>query len=299
MKIAISGSHGLIGTECCRRLESAGHTVLRLVRGKAAGEQEILADFDSGRVDLRPLEGCGAVLHLAGASIAAHRWTSAYRKTILKSRTESTRMLVEAILQLQNPPQTFLSASAVGVYGSRKESELTEDSAPGHGFLSEVVQQWESSSRPLADRGIRVVYARFGAVMSKEGGALQKMLLPFRLGLGGRIGTGTQYLSWISLRDAVRALEHLLQHEEICGPVNVVAPESIRNIEFAQELAAALHRPAWIPIPAFAARLALGALADEILLASQRTLPRVLLESGFGFSDPQFAPFIAAECVRR
>jgi uncharacterized protein (TIGR01777 family) len=222
-------------------------------------------------------------VHLAGENVAT-RWTPEKKKLIRSSRINGTAYLSSALAALPSPPRTFSSASAIGYYGTDQTGRLDEDSGSGHSFLAGVCRQWEAAAQDARDAGIRVVHPRFGIVLSADGGALAKMLPPFRLGLGGPIGNGSQYMSWITIDDTVGALLHLLQHESIDGPVNLVAPTPVTNREFAQTLGKVLHRPTLLPLPAFAARLALGReAADEILLASQRVVPKRLMESGYEF----------------
>ncbi len=234
--------------------------------------------------DLELLEGFDAVIHLAGANVSSRRWTPAYKKTILESRTLTTGALTLALARLRQPPKVLLSASATGFYGSRGDEVLTEDSPKGAGFLSEVCQAWENATAPAEAAGIGVAHLRFGVVLTPYGGALKTMLPLFRSGAGGRLGSGSQWMSWISLEDLLNAIFHVLTEPTLRGPVNVVAPEPVRNSDFTRALGAALHRPALLPAPAFALRAALGQMADEALLASCRAHPRKLESSGFQFT---------------
>jgi hypothetical protein len=232
------------------------------------------------------LEGFDGVVHLAGESIAAGRWTEKKKRRIRDSRVRGTRLLAESLAGLQNPPRVFVGASAMGYYGDRGEEVLREESAPGTLFLSAVCREWESAAQPLSARGVRVVHARFGLVLGSSGGALAKMLPPFRLGLGGVLGRGDQYMSWISLDDAVGALLHALSTESLSGPVNAASPAPVTNREFTKTLGRVLGRPTIFPLPAWAARLIFGQMAEELLLASARLEPAKLLKTGFTFRHP-------------
>jgi uncharacterized protein (TIGR01777 family) len=284
-RILISGASGLIGSALVPSLESHGYEVTLLVRRQPTKSNEIPWDpMRSIPPDL--VSSYDAVIHLSGESITG-RWTAARKARIRDSRVISTRNLSEALAKATTPPKTFLCASATGYYGSRGDEVLTEDSTLGTGFLPEVCQEWESATEPAASAGIRTVNLRTGLVLSKNGGPLKEMLLPFRLGLGGKIGSGRQWWSWIHIEDFVAAVLHILQNESVKGPVNMISPNPVTNAEFTKTLAKALSRPAIFAVPAFAARLALGELADEALLASARVEPKALLDSGFGFRFPQ------------
>jgi len=289
-KIVLSGASGMIGTALRRRLAAHGASVVQLVRGAPGGENQVAWDPSATQAIANPsaLAGCTAAVHLSGASVAGHRWTAKYRKELTASRVGSTRALAQTLASLRERPQTLVVASAVGIYGNRGEEVLDEDSAPGEGFLAEVCRAWEEAARPALDAGIRVVHARFGVVLGRglrahEQGALERMLPVFRLGLGGRLGSGRQWMSWVSLEDAVAAILFALETRSLAGPVNVVAPNAVTNAEFTRALARRLHRPAVFPVPAFALRLALGPMADEALLASARVAPAKLLGAGFEF----------------
>jgi uncharacterized protein len=291
MRILLSGSSGLIGSALVESFAASGRVVVRLVRSEPKpGEGAIAWDPAAQRLDPGPLEGFDAVVHLAGESIFGLRWTAAKKERIRRSRVEGTRLLAAALARLARPPKAFVCASAIGYYGDRGDEELSEESPAGTGFLAEVCRQWEEAARPAAEAGIRTVAMRLGVVFSPAGGALRTMLRPFRLGLGGRLGSGRQYLSWISLSDVVRAVEHVLETESLSGPVNVVAPEPVTNAELTRTLARVLRRPALFPAPAFALRLVLGEMADAMLLSSVRVLPRRLVESGFRHEDPALEP---------
>jgi hypothetical protein len=286
MQIAVSGSSGLVGSALLPFLTAGGHRVTRLVRRVAAGD-DVAWDIAQGVEDPSRLEGVDAVVHLAGENIAAGRWTAARKEEIRRSRVEGTRRLCESLAKLSHRPKALVSASAVGFYGNRGEEMLREDSAPGSDFLAQVCQAWEAATVPAARAGIRVVHLRFGMILSPAGGALKKMLLPFKMGAGGRIGSGAQFMSWIAIDDAIGAIHHAIVTESLQGPVNAVAPAPVSNAEFTRTLARVLSRPAIAPMPAFAARLAFGEMADALLLASQRVLPTRLQASGYKFRYPE------------
>jgi uncharacterized protein (TIGR01777 family) len=229
-------------------------------------------------------------VHLAGENIASGRWTAARRAAIRESRVTGTRLLAEGIGRLSRPPATLVCASAVGYYGDRGDERLTESSGAGRGFLAEVCQAWEAAAAPAAAAGVRVAHLRFGVILAASGGALARMLLPFRLGVGGRLGSGRQWMSWITLEDAVHVVRHVLERDACRGPVNAVAPHPVRNADFTRELAGALRRPALLPTPALALRIVLGDMARELLLASQRVEPAVLAGTGYRFRHPQIGP---------
>jgi len=280
--VAVTGSHGLIGSALVRDLDVAGDEVRRVAR-----------DAATGALDLRAVGDADAVVHLAGESIATGRWTAAKKQRIRDSRVVATRALAEALAALQPPPRVLVSASGVNWYGDRGDERLTEQSGPGRGFLAGVCHEWEAATAPAKAHGVRVVTLRIGMVVSPYGGALPKMLTPFRLGLGGVIGSGDQWMSWIALDDLVRVIRHALATETLAGPVNAVAPAPVTNREFTRTLAKAVRRPALLPLPAFAARLALGEMADELLLASLRVEPERLLADGFAFRHPTLSAALA------
>ncbi len=291
MKVLITGSSGLIGSALVPLLTSQGQSVTRLVRSRARlGEGEISWDPSAGNIDAGSLEGFDAVVHLAGENIAAGRWTAEQKTRIRDSRVKGTRLLAESLARLARRPAVLLCASALGYYGNRGEEVLQESSASGSGFLAEVCREWEAAAEPAAWSGIRVVNLRMGVVLSPEGGALAAMLLPFRLGVGGRIGDGKQYMSWIAIEDVVGACSFALKSEALCGPVNVVAPNPVTNLEFTKTLGRVLGRPTVFPMPAFAARLAFGEMADALLLASARLEPAKLLATGFKFRFTALQP---------
>jgi hypothetical protein len=265
-----------------------GHGVTRLVRAAARPDgPTFLWDPTSGRIDLRALEGIEAVVHLAGENIAAGRWTPERKAQIRKSRVQGTRLLAETLARLAKPPRVLVCASAMGYYGDRGDEILREDSPPGTGFLAELCQAWEAASEPAARAGVRVVKLRIGIVLSARGGALARMLLPFRLGLGGRIGSGRQYMSWIALDEVIQVILHALTTPALVGPTNTATPNPVTNLEFTRTLGRVLRRPTFFPLPAFAARLAFGEMADELLLASARLEPARLLASGYTFRYPE------------
>lgn len=258
---------------------------VKLVRREPSHPNETRWDPERAIIDEAALEGLDAVVHLAGENIAG-RWDQEKKAKIRDSRIKGTALLSNALARLSQKPKVFVCASAVGYYGDRGDQILTEASPPGSGFLPEVCRLWEAATEPAAESGIRVVNLRIGIVLSSRGGALARMLTPFKLGLGGPIGSGQQYMSWIDLEDLIRIITHALKAESLCGPVNAVAPNPVTNAEFARALGRALSRPALLPLPAFAARLAFGQMADELLLASARVKPEKLLSSGFQFNYP-------------
>ncbi len=284
MHVAITGSSGLIGGELVPFLTTGGHRVTRLVRGEASHGQ-VFWDPSAGSFDASPLDRVNAVVHLAGENVAAARWTEARKLRIRESRVHSTRVLCEGLARLTSPPKVLVSASAIGFYGDRGDELLDEESPSGDGFLPDVAREWEAATEPAAVAGIRVVNMRIGVVFSPKGGALAKMLTPFKLGGGGIVGSGRQYWSWISLDDVAGAIYHALMTPSVQGPVNGVAPDCVTNRDFTKTLGRVLSRPTIVPIPAFAARLALGEMADELLLASTRVRPKILLKSGYEFRD--------------
>ena len=290
MRILVSGASGLIGSALVRRLSGLGHEVVRLVRSHAQpGAGEVSWDPMAGRIDRADLEAAPveAVVHLAGENLAKGRWT-AHRKALIRdSRVEGTRLLAQTLATLPARPRVFCSASAVGFYGNRGDEELTEDSVSGTGFLAEVCRDWEAATSPAAEAGIRVVRMRLGVVLDRSGGVLAKMLPMFRLGLGGRLGSGRQYLSWITLHDAVEAIRSLLAGLTLQGAVNLVTPTPVTNRQFTAALGRVLRRPALVPAPAAMLRLLLGEMAGELLLSSARVLPRRLVDAGFTFRDSE------------
>ncbi len=282
LRIAVSGASGLVGSELTARLAAQGHQVHRLVRNTPDGGSTAIAwDPETGHIEKEKLEDLDAVIHLAGENIAEGRWTASKKRRIRDSRVLGTHLLAQTLASLDRPPRAFLSASAIGYYGDRGEEPLSEASAAGEGFLPDVCRDWEKAAAPAREAGLRVAHLRFGVILSLVGGALAKMRLPFKLGMGGRLGSGNQWMSWISLDDAVSAIEHALVREDIQGAVNVTAPRPVTNREFTGELGRALHRPTIAPVPAPAVRLLLGQMADDLLLASTMVIPEALHRTGF------------------
>ncbi|KZM37282.1 TIGR01777 family oxidoreductase [Oerskovia enterophila] len=281
MDIVVAGSHGLIGTELLERLRERGDTVRRLVRRPPQAAHEVFWDPDEDALDPHALEGADAVVNFAGAGVGDHRWTTEYKRTILESRTRTAGLLARTLAHLDAPPPVLLQGTAVGYYGDRGAEVLTETSGPGTTFLARVVTEWEAATAPAQDAGVRVAHLRTGIVLSPDGGALARMLPLLRLGVGGRLGSGTQYWSWITLRDHVSAVLHLLD-ADVHGPVNLTGPAPATNAEVTRALAQALHRPAALPVPSVALKVVLGEFASDVL-GSQRALPRVLEASGFTF----------------
>lgn len=273
----------MVGSALIKSLEADGHEIFRLVRHYPGSETEIEWSPDRYSIQLARIEGFDAVVNLAGESIAEGRWTEKKKRAIRESRVKGTKLLGDALANLTDRPRTFICASAIGIYGNRGDEILTEGSAPGNDFLADVCVEWEKATALATEKGIRVVNARFGVILDKEGGALKKMLPPFRLGLGGKIGSGKQWMSWIALADVVGALKFALVNETLNGPVNYVAPNPVRNAEFTKTLGKALSRPTIFPIPAFGVRLLFREMADALLLASQRVEPERLKESGYQF----------------
>jgi len=291
MKILVSGSHGLVGGALVKSLIADGHEVVRLVRRAVpSGAPEIEWRPDQDHLDAQQLEGIGAAIHLAGESIASGRWTNEKKRTIRDSRVKGTALLSKTLAQLAKPPSVFLSASAIGYYGNRGDEVLNEQSKPGNDFLSSVCVEWEQATRSASEKGIRTVNARFGIILDAHGGALAQMLTPFRMGVGGRVGDGRQWMSWIALEDVVAGLKFLLHDNTAHGPVNFVAPNPVTNAEFTRTLGRVLSRPTFFPVPAFGARLAFGEMADALLLSSQRVKPEVLEDKRFTFSWPTLEP---------
>ena len=284
MRVLVSGATGFVGSALSSFLTAHRHRVVPLVRGSAATAAEaVVWDPLAGRLDGERLEGIDAVVHLAGENVAAGRWTASRKERIRASRVEGTRLLAETLSRLQRPPSVVACASAIGYYGDRADEVLTEESSRGTGFLAEVAQAWEEATAPMRDRGIRVVNMRIGVVLSPAGAALARMLLPFRLGLGGRIGDGRQYMSWITLDDLVGAIAFILDNDALRGPVNLVAPQPVTNGQFTKALGSALRRPTILPLPAWAVRLVMGEMGENLLLASTRVDPVCLTQAGYRF----------------
>jgi len=290
MKVAITGASGMVGTALKDKLKSEGHEVVSYVRNIPSGQVgKYLWDPDAGTIDSTGLIGTDAVVNLAGESIAAKRWTSEQKDKIRTSRVKGTTLLASTLAAMATKPEVLVNASAIGFYGDRGDEILTENSAPGTGFLAEVCKEWEQSTKAAEAGGVRVILARLGVILSKNGGALQKMLPIFQLGGGGVIGSGKQYMSWITLDDVVNALIFAIKNKSVSGAVNVVAPNSVRNSEFTDALGHALHRPAVLPLPAFAAKIIMGEMADELLLSSARVEPLALEGNKFAFQYPNLA----------
>lgn len=295
-RILVSGASGTLGTALRGALAARGLPALQLVRRDPVSPGQL--QWNPGATPAipnpEPLEGLAAAIHLSGTNVAAHRWTPAYKQEINLSRVQSTRALASALSRLRHPPQVLLVASATGYYGNRGDELLDESSAPGSGFLADLCQKWEAAARPAADAGIRVVFLRLGVVLGPGGGALARLLPLFRLGLGGRLGSGRQWMSWISLADALAAILFAMDTPTLAGAVNLTAPYPVTNGEFKRALSRAVHRPAILPAPAFVLRIALGAVADEALLASARVFPSRLTNAGFSFSHPTLDEALAA-----
>lgn len=286
MKVLVTGSTGLIGSALVPFLESKGHQVLRLTRVRTPeNNKSILWNPDTLEIERERCEGMDAVVHLAGENISKGRWTIAQKHRILDSRAKGTWFLSKTLAGLKNPPKAFVSSSAIGIYGDRGDEELTEQSARGEGFLAEVVQAWEQATIPAQKAGIRVVHMRQGIVLSPRGGALGKMLLPFRLGVGGRLGSGNQSMSWIGLPELLEIYSYALENAGIVGPVNCVSPNPVTNIEFTKILGKVLWRPTLFPAPSWILKLVLGQMADELLLAGQKVEPKRLMDHGYEFKS--------------
>jgi uncharacterized protein (TIGR01777 family) len=288
MKVLISGSTGLVGAALSENLRRDGHEVARFVRpGEEIRVGDVRWDPQSREFNAAAADGADAVVHLAGASIADGRWNDARKLILRSSRVEATHYLVAALAKLKKPPKTLVSASAIGYYGNRGEELLTEESAPGGGFLARLARDWEAEAARAEQSQIRTVILRFGVILAAHGGALAKMLTPFKLGVGGKIGTGKQWMSWLTLGEAVGLVRYALETTSLRGALNAVSPTPVRNIEFTRALGQAVHRPTILPMPAFAARAAFGEMADALLLSSQRVIPRRLQEAGYQFRAPE------------
>ncbi len=282
--ILVSGANGLLGARLRAALTAAGDRPVALVRRAArSGSDEIAYDPAAGTIDAPALEGLDAVVHLGGTNIAAGRWTAALRREILASRVQSTSLIARTLPTLARPPRAFVCASAIGYYGPHDDEPVAETAPSGSGFLAEVCRAWEDATRPAEAAGVRTVQARIGIVLDRDGGALARMLTPFRLGLGGPIGSGRQYMSWIALDDVVGALQFAVQRDDLAGPVNVTAPAPVTNAEFGRTLGRVLGRPAVLPAPAFAIRMLLGDMGEELILNGVRAVPARLEAAGFAF----------------
>jgi uncharacterized protein len=293
MKVAVTGSTGLIGTALVKSLRADGHDVLRLVRRPPRAGDELRWDPTGQRIDANGLRGCAAVVNLAGAGVGSHRWTDAYKQEIRESRVLGTAALAGAIASLDEPPRVFVSGSAVGYYGETGSREVDETAPPGYGFLPTLCVDWEDAAAAAQEAGIRTVFTRTGLVVARGGGAWGRLFPLFKAGLGGRMGSGNQYWSFIALHDHVAALRYVMDTETVEGPVNLTAPHPATNREVTEVMARALHRPALFPVPSAALRLALGEMAGDVL-GSQRVLPRRLLDSGFTFAFPTAAEAVSA-----
>ena len=285
LRIAVTGASGFVGRALATDLRTAGHTAIALVRRGAGAPDTAAWDPATGDLDERALGAVDAVVHLAGENVAGGRWSAARKRAIAASRGPATERLCRRLAALARPPRVIVAASAIGIYGDRGDEVLDEASADGQGFLAEVARAWEAGPRPAADAGIRVVNLRIGLVLDRDGGALARMRLPFRLGLGGRLGSGRQWMSWITRADLVRAIGFAIAEGSLRGPVLATSPQPVDNRAFTAALGRALHRPTVLPVPAFVLRLALGEMAT-MLLASQRCAPRRLLDAGFAFAHP-------------
>ncbi len=284
MKVVVSGSTGLIGSALVKALGSGGHTVMRLLRTRGQSEEGALFwDPETGQIDKEKLEGCDAVVHLSGRNVASGRWTEAVKEEIRTSRIKGTSLLSSTVAQLSSPPKVFISASGMGFYGDCGDEVVTEETPAGAGFLAETVGQWEAATQSAAERGVRVVNLRIGIVLSTAGGALAHMLAPFSLGLGGRVGSGSQWWSWIALDDVIGVIEHVLTRDDLVGAINVAAPSPVINEEFTKTLGLVLNRPTLLPMPDFVARAVFGEMADALLLSSIRLQPAKLQSSGYSF----------------
>ena len=286
MKIAIAGASGLVGSALIPILQSDGNQITRLVRSSPkAGEIEWHPNQDE--VSTQSLQGFDVIINLAGENIAGGRWTDEQKRKIRDSRVNGTHLLSEAIAKMSSKPKTFICASATGIYGDRDDEVLNEQSESGGGFLAGVCREWEKATEPANKAGVRVVNLRFGPILARDGGMLSKLLTPFKMGMGGKVGSGKQHISWIALDDAVSAIKLAIDRQTIHGPLNVVSPNPVTNEEFTKTLGHVLNRPTALAMPAFAARLAFGEMADEMLLASQKVMPKKLTSAGFQFQYPQ------------
>lgn len=289
MRMLVGGSSGLVGTALVKSLEAAGHEVFRLVRHAPTSKTQVEWSPERYSIALARIEGFDAVVNLAGESIAAGRWTEDKKRRIRESRVKGTKLLGDALANLPVPPKTFICASAIGYYGNRGDEILTEASAPGADFLAEVCAEWEQATALATEKGIRVLNARFGVILDTNGGALKKILPPFRMGVGGKVGSGKQWMSWIALDDVVGALSFALAGDLLRGPVNFVAPNPVTNAEFTKTLGKALSRPTLFPLPAFGVRLIFGEMGEALLLGGQRVEPERLKSGGYQFQYPELS----------
>jgi uncharacterized protein (TIGR01777 family) len=300
MDVVVSGASGLIGTALCRSLRSDGHRVVELVRRPAGAQTDVVEwDPSGGRLDAAQLEGVDAVVHLAGAGIGDKRWSEDRKRVVLESRTKGTRLLAEALASLDRKPAVFVSGSAIGYYGHRGDDLVTEETPAGPTFISDICVQWEAAAQPALSAGIRTAFIRTGIVLAPEGGAFGKLVPLFKLGLGGKMGGGREWWSWISLDDEVRAIRFLIDNE-VHGPVNLTAPNPERNVDITRALGQVLHRPTFFTVPSFGPKLLLGSeLADSLLFMSQRISPTVLLDHGFEFEHPELVGALEDALGRR
>ncbi len=290
LRIAVTGSTGLVGSRLVTVLREEGHEVLRLVRRAPKADDEVFWNPDRGLIDATSLEGLDAVVHLAGVSIAGGLWTEKRKAAIRDSRVKGTRLLAQTLSKLRQPPRVLVSTSAVGYYGDRGSERLSETAPAGDGFLAGVVQEWEAAAAPAREAGIRVVHPRLGVVLAKEGGMLPVISMPFKFGVGGPVGDGQQFMSWIALDDLVRVLRETIMNDDLSGPVNAVAPNPVTNAEFSKALARVMHRPAFFRAPATLMKLAGGQLVEELILVSQRAYPDRLANVAFSFEFPELEP---------
>lgn len=289
MKIAITGATGLIGGELMPTLKAKGHEIFVISRKPASNENEIQWDAYKGFEDaeFEKLKGIDAVIHLAGESVGDSNWDEEKKRRIRESRVKGTRTLVDALSRLENPPKIFISASAIGFYGARGDEVLTEESEPGEGFFPEVCQEWEAEGDKAKEFGARVFHPRIGVVLSKDGGALEKMLTPFKFGVGGTVGSGEQWMSWIAIDDLIKIFHFALENENAVGAFNATAPNPVQNEEFTDTLGEVLHRPTILPLPAFGVKMLFGEMGETLLLEGARVIPQKLLDAGFGFEFPK------------
>jgi uncharacterized protein (TIGR01777 family) len=294
--ILVSGASGLIGSALVAAFRSRNLAVKRLVRRRASRPDEVSWNPEGGEIDPRAMDGVGAVVNLAGENLS-QRWTPSARRRIRDSRIQATTLLARTSAQSNPRPRVFVSASAMGIYGTQRNDPVDESASLGDDFLASVCKDWEAATQPAADAGVRVAFSRTGLVLARDGGVLAKLLLPFRLGLGGTLGGGRQWMSWIALTDVVRALSFMIENDSVAGPVNVVAPNPVTNAEFTDTLGRILGRPTFTIVPAFALKLALGQMAEDTALASQRVVPRRLSEAGFGFELPMLEAALRRELL--